>query len=38
MLRNALEGILHHLRFPTMTAEEFARGPAAEAVLTAEVG
>ncbi|KAH7713674.1 BTB/POZ domain containing protein [Aphelenchoides avenae] len=35
-LRNALEGIVEHIRFPTMTAEDFARGPAAEAVLTAE--
>ncbi|KAH7710079.1 BTB/POZ domain-containing protein 6-A, partial [Aphelenchoides avenae] len=35
-LRNALEGILQHLRFTTMTAEEFAEGPAGHAVLTAE--
>ncbi|KAH7702709.1 BTB (POZ) domain containing 6 [Aphelenchoides avenae] len=33
-LRWSLEGILQHVRFPTMTAEDFARGPAAEAVLT----
>lgn len=36
-LRNALEGLLEHLGFPTMTSEEFARGPAGDAVLTAEV-
>ncbi|KAH7693096.1 hypothetical protein AAVH_39874, partial [Aphelenchoides avenae] len=35
-LRSALEGIVEHIRFPTMTAADFARGPAAEAVLTAE--
>ncbi|KAH7692951.1 BTB/POZ domain-containing protein 3-like isoform 1, partial [Aphelenchoides avenae] len=35
-LRNALDGILHLVRFPTMTAEEFAEGPAGEEVLTAE--
>ncbi|KAH7698919.1 BTB/POZ domain-containing protein 3-like protein [Aphelenchoides avenae] len=35
-LRNALEGILQHVRFPAMTAEEFAEGPAGEEVLTAE--
>ncbi|KAH7713671.1 BTB/POZ domain-containing protein 6 [Aphelenchoides avenae] len=35
-LRNALDGILHLVRFPTMTTEEFAGGPAGEAVLTAE--
>lgn len=34
-LRNALEGIVQHLQFTTMTAEEFAGGLAAEAVLTA---
>ncbi|KAH7706285.1 BTB/POZ domain-containing protein 6, partial [Aphelenchoides avenae] len=35
-LRNALEGILQHIRFTTMTAEEFVEGPAGDAVLTAE--
>ncbi|KAH7703199.1 BTB/POZ domain-containing protein 3-like protein [Aphelenchoides avenae] len=33
-LRWSLEGIIQHVRFPAMTAEDFARGPAAEAVLT----
>ncbi|KAH7710080.1 BTB/POZ domain-containing protein 3-like protein [Aphelenchoides avenae] len=35
-LRNALKGILHLVRVPTMTAEEFAEGPAGDAILTAE--
>lgn len=37
-LRTALEGIVKHVRFPTMAVEEFANGPAAQAILTAEVG
>lgn len=36
-LRTALEGIVHQIRFPAMSAEEFARGPASEAILSAEV-
>ncbi|KAH7719534.1 BTB/POZ domain-containing protein 6-A [Aphelenchoides avenae] len=36
-LRTALEGIVHQIRFPTMSAEEFARGPASETILSAEV-
>lgn len=35
-LRRVLEGI-QYLRFPMMNAEEFARAPAEDAVLTDEV-
>lgn len=36
-LRNALDGIIQLVRFPTMDAEEFARGPGNESVLTSDV-
>ncbi|KAH7710083.1 BTB/POZ domain-containing protein 3-like protein [Aphelenchoides avenae] len=34
-LRNSLEGILQHVRFPAMTAEEFARGKGASSAIFA---
>lgn len=36
-IRDELEGILQLIRFPLMSADDFARGPAVEGILTAEV-
>ncbi|KAH7699318.1 BTB/POZ domain-containing protein 3-like isoform 2, partial [Aphelenchoides avenae] len=35
-IRKELDGVIQLIRFPAMPADDFARGPAAEAILTAE--